>query len=131
MEFLIFNAVRSTSHKSQSFRSYDALYKFLQPRLLQAALIASTKCDCTLSCCPYSLLYTIGPPDIIGCRYSFGIIRGICNQRGVYFAYTQVSGQPMFKHYYLCADLILYMNLYLVLPVFGTLPIKEIGQHAA
>ena len=34
------------------------------------------------------MLYTIGPPDIIGRRYSFGIIRGICNQRGVHFAYT-------------------------------------------
>ena len=46
------------------------------------------KCDCTLSCCLYSLIYTIRPSDKTACRYSFGIIRSICNQPGMHFACT-------------------------------------------
>ena len=84
------------------FSSYLELYKFLRPRLLQDALIPCTKCDCTLSCCLCSLLYTIHPPDKSACRNSFFIIRGICNQPGVHFA-CKIKRSTYFQSINTCA----------------------------
>ena len=88
MKLITLNGIRTTWHWSHSFRSYHALHKFLQPCLLQAMNIAPKKCNWPSPWRPCSFLYTIGPPDVIGCCFSFGIIRGICNQCGVHFAYT-------------------------------------------
>ena len=88
MELLTLNGVRTTWHWSQSFRSYHASHKFFQLLFFKLPSLLPQKCKCISPCPPCSLLYAIRPSHIIDSCYSFAIIRGICNQYGVHFAYT-------------------------------------------